>query len=215
MTFPSNRDAPTDDLDAILADLWERLGDGAARSKPAFHLPTLCTVRAGEDRPEPTARTVVLRHAERGGGAANGGEIGCHTDARGAKVAELRANPRAAWVFYDPAARLQVRATGASRVLTDGPVVDAAWEATPPSARRCYLAPLVPGVETDGPEPNVPPAVRKRDPTPEESAPGRANFAVLRTDVDRIDWLHLHHAGHLRAVFERTGDDWRGAWVAV
>ena len=204
----SESDVPTEDLPAILADLWDRLADGAARSKSAFHLPTLCTAA---DR-EPAARTVVLRFADRDEA---GGTIACHTDVRGPKVAEIRENPRVAWVFYDAAARLQVRLSGTARVLTDGPVVDAAWEATQPSARRCYLAPLPPGTATDGPAPHLPAAVQKRDPTPAESAPGRANFAVLRTVADRLDWLHLHHAGHLRAQFVRDGDEWNGTWVAV
>ncbi len=214
MSHPTDRDVPADDFTAILADLWDRLGDAAARSKPPFHLPTLCTLRGdgGDEGLEPTARVVVLRYAERG---ENGGTVGCHTDVRGPKVAEVRANPRAAWVFYDPAARLQVRLSGVSCVLTDGPAVDAAWEATPPSARRCYLAPFAPGAVTDAPEPNVPPAVRKRDPTPQESAPGRAKFAVLRTAADSLEWLHLHHAGHRRAIFRPEGGTWRGRWVAV
>ena len=216
--FPSDRDVPTDDLPAILADLWERLRDGAERSAPAFHLPTLSTIRtaaagdSGAGRLEPAARTVVLRYADR---EENGGTIACHTDARGAKIAEIEAYPRVAWTFYDPRARLQVRANGAATVLTEGAIVDAAWEATAPSARRCYLAPHVPGTPSDEPEVNMPPAVRKRDPTPEESAPGRANFAVLRTAIDGFDWLHLHHAGHRRALFNREEGEWRGGWVAV
>ncbi|QDT14461.1 pyridoxamine 5'-phosphate oxidase family protein [Alienimonas californiensis] len=222
--YPSDSEVPTDDLDRIVADLWERLSDAADRSQPAFHLPMLATIRTGPHGLEPSVRKVVLRFARRGpdrslGGDAGedvgGGTLGCHTDALGPKVAEIRANPRVAWTFYDPQARLQVRASGTARVLTDGPLVDAAWTATKPSARRCYLAPHVPGVPTDSPEPNLPAPVRKRDPTTAESEPGRAHFAALRTTIDALDWLHLHHAGHRRAQFRWDNGEWRGNWVAV
>ncbi|MFH5803184.1 pyridoxamine 5'-phosphate oxidase family protein [Alienimonas sp. DA493] len=221
--YPSDREAPTDDLDRILTDLWERLSDAAARSRPAFHIPVLATIRQGPHGLEPSARKVVLRHARRGpdlhtgrdGGSDGGGVIGCHTDALGPKVAEVRANPRVAWTFYDPRAKLQVRASGTAEVQTDGTMVDAAWAATKPSARRCYLAPHVPGLPTAAPEPNLPAAVRKRNPTPAESEPGRAQFAVLRTAVDTLDWLHLHHAGHRRAQFHWGDGEWRGTWAAV
>ncbi|MEM9701128.1 MAG: pyridoxamine 5'-phosphate oxidase family protein [Planctomycetota bacterium] len=215
--FPSQKPVPTGDLAAILDDLWARLEEGAARAKPAFHLPTLCTVRPteGEGGNEPSARVVVLRYAERIAGPHGAGTVGCHTDVRSPKAADVRANPRAAWVFYDHEARLQVRLTGATRLLTAGPEFDAAWEATTPSARRCYLAPYVPGTPTERPEPNMPATVRQRDPTADESAPGRANFALLRTDADRIEWLFLRHDGHQRALFTQDDGAWRGTWVAV
>ena len=199
---------PTDDLAAILADLWDRLEDAATRAKPAFHLPTLCTA----DAAGPTGRVVVLRYADRSDGP---GTVGCHTDLRSPKVRELRADPRCAWVFYDRAAGLQVRLHGEAAVLTDGPDIDAAWAATAPSARRCYLAPSAPGTPGDEPDANVPPEFARRDPTASESAPGRANFAVIRTAAESVDWLWLHHAGHRRARFARAPDGWVGNWVAV
>ena len=206
MPPPPDRDPPTDDLTAILADLWGRLGDAAGRAAPAFHLPTLATCAAGG----PRARVVVLRHAD---GAA--GTLGCHADARSPKVAELAADPRAAWLFYDRDAKLQVRATGKTEILAGGPEFEAAWAATDPSARRCYLAPHPPGVPTPDPEPNIPPQFARRDPTDAESAPGRANFRLLRTTADELDWLALHHAGHRRARFVRGPSGWRGEWIAV
>ena len=206
MPFPSDRPPPTGDLAAIRADLWDRLEEAAARAKPAFHLPTLCTA----DASGPAGRVVVLRHADRAAGT-----VGCHTDRRSPKARELAAEPRCGWVFYDRAAKLQLRLHGTAAVRTDGPEVDAAWDATTASARRCYLAPSAPGTPTDGPDANIPPAFADRDPAPAESAPGRANFALIRCAAESIDWLHLHHAGHRRARFRLTPGGWVGNWVAV
>ena len=208
--FPSDRPPPAGDpapdLPAVLADLWDRLEEAAARARPAFHLPTLSTTGPGG----PAGRVVVLRHADRAAGA-----LGCHTDVRSPKAAAVRADPRTAWTFYDRAAGLQVRASGPAGLVLAGEDWEAAWAGTTPSARRCYLAPHAPGTPTDGPDPNVPPAFRTRDPTDAQSAPGRATFALLRCRVETLDWLALHHAGHRRARFRRSGDGWAGEWVAV
>ena len=198
---------PHDDLDAILDDLWDRLVDAASRARPAFHLPAFATV---DDQGLPAVRTVVLRHADR-----ELGTLACHTDRRSPKLAQLGREPTAAWLFYDAAARLQVRATGPTAVHADGPRFDRAWAATPPQSRRCYLAPLPPGTPADVPTPNLPDALLDRDPTPAEGEAGADRFAVLETRVERIDWLFLRHDGHRRATFERTGGGWRRGWVAV
>ena len=219
MPFPSDRPVPTGDLAEVLADLWDRLEEAAARAKPAFHLPTLCTaggsVAGGECVEEEagagvSGRVVVLRHADRASGT-----LGCHTDRRSPKALALAARPATAWVFYDRAAKLQVRAVGESEVVTAGPDWEAAWAATTPSARRCYLAPHPPGTATDAPAPNIPDAFRRRDPTGEESAPGRQHFALIRTRVALLDRLHLAHTGHTRCRFDVTRDGSPGTWVAV
>ena len=206
--FPSDRPPPDGPLAAIAEDLWDRLEEAATRGKPAFHLPALATVAADGT---PAARVVVLRHADRAAGV-----VGCHADARSPKVAELAANPAAAWVFYDRPGKLQVRLTGRTELIADGPAFEAAWADTTPSARRCYLGDFPPGAAADGPESNVPVELADRDPTGAESAPGRARFRLVRTTAETLDWLHLAHDGHRRARFTRgPGGDWRGGWVAV
>ena len=199
---------PPDSPAAIWDDVWDRLEDAAARGKPAFHLPTLATVGPGG---VPAARVVVLRHADRAAGV-----VGCHTDARSPKAAAIIANPAAAWVFYDRPGKVQVRVSGRTELIAEGPAFEAAWANTTPSARRCYLAPHAPGAAADGPEPNVPAAFRDRDPTDAESAPGRAHFRLLRTTADRVEYLRLAHDGHRRLHFVRSpGGPWRATWAAV
>lgn len=198
------RPAFLEDAALVTADAWDRLAEGAARGRSAFHTPVLATVSAAG---EPEARTVVLRGADRGDR-----RLICHTDARSPKTASVEHGPWGAWMFYDAENRVQVRARTRMQVHRDDALADRQWEATGLSSRRCYLAPAVPGAPTaDGePSPNLPPTVRGRVPEVQETLAGRANFAVLSGLVVALDVLHLHHAGHVRVQVAYESEDTRG-----
>ena len=93
-----------------------------------------------------------------------------------------------------------------SRVHTEGPTFEDAWQRTAPMSRRCYLAPNVPGSVSDEPSANLPDDLLVADPNYERSEDGKANFAVVESRVERMDWLLLKHSGHRRAKFE-WGED--------
>jgi pyridoxine/pyridoxamine 5'-phosphate oxidase len=196
----------TDSLSNTLSDLWNELGRGVVDRRHGFHVPVLATV--GVDG-APQARAVVLRRVLR-----DSCEIHCHTDLRSGKVAEIRADPRVAWHFYDEGRKLQLRIVAHAEVVSDGSRSDEAWARSAVTSRRCYLAPRAPGSVCDAPSPNLPEGVRDRRPTEEETLPGRANFALVVTRVTAIDWLFLASEGHQRARFSRDADGaWKGAWL--
>ena len=186
-------------LDDVLDDAWRALVRGAADRKHAFHQPVLATV---DELGLPTARTVVLRRVE-----PEARLIICHTDRRSPKVTQLERTPTAAWAFYAPKSRVQVRASGATRVEMPGSsaLADQAWERTRLMSRRCYLAPHEPSRRAEQPSPNLPETLLEGTPSEAESEVGRANFAVVVTRVDRLDWLRLKHDGHRRALFTWGG----------
>ncbi|MEM8737737.1 MAG: pyridoxamine 5'-phosphate oxidase family protein [Planctomycetota bacterium] len=189
----------TDHLPTILDHLWQHLGAATRSAKPPFHLPTLCST---DTEGLPRGRVVVLRRADRGSRT-----LICHTDRRADKVQQFRHHPHAAWLFYDPPAKVQLRVTGPVTLHTEDALADTQWAASTPSSRRCYLAPHPPGQLADEPSPNLPEAVRGRVPEPKETAAGRENFAVISCTAERFDWLYLHHTGHRRAQFEWTASD--------
>lgn len=194
-------------LGQVLQGLWAELSRGAADRHHGFHVPTLCTI--GSDG-APVARSVVLRRV-----IAEACEIVCHTDVRSDKVAEIGRDPRVAWHFYAPELKLQVRVSAVAAIHTFDARADEGWARSPLSSRRCYLAPRAPGSACDAPSPNLPAGILDRRPTEHESAPGRANFAVVVTRATAIDWLFLASEGHQRARFTRTADGsgWDGSWI--
>lgn len=196
----------TDPLADILRSTWNELSRGVVDRRHGFHVPVVATL--GLDG-APQARAVVLRRV-----IAEAGEICCHTDIRSGKVAEIRANARVAWHFYDEGRKLQLRIAALAEVVADGPRADEAWSRSAVTSRRCYLAPRASGEVCDAPSPNLPEAVRDRRPTEEETQPGRANFALVVTRATAIDWLYLASEGHQRARFALGADgSWQGAWI--
>ncbi len=194
------------DLKAILANIWETFEVGVREAKHPFHTPVVATTAPSDC----DARVVVLRRA-----SFDRRELVFHTDARAPKVRLLRACHTTAWVFYDPAGKIQVRAKGNTVVHHGDAVAQAAWACTKLMSRRCYLAELAPSTPVDVPSSGLPPALVERSPTASESEPGFANFAVCVTQVNRLDWLQLAARGHRRAAF--VWDDslagWRGYWL--
>lgn len=178
------------DLTTFRAQVWERLVRGVHdRHAPARH-PTLATI--GTDG-MPQARTVVLRAADK-----TGATVHIHTDLHSAKVAELRADPRAALHVWDPSPHLQVRIEAEVAILSGAQVADI-WHRVPEASRVAYGSAPAPGQPIEA-------ALAY------EKSPDPAAFAVLRLSVQAIDALHLG-PDHRRARFERA-DDWAGRWLA-
>ncbi|QUV81959.1 flavin-binding protein [Chloracidobacterium sp. D] len=198
-------DLPTD-LDAILRSIWEAFEVGVREAGHPFHTPVVATAGPADC----DARVVVLRRA-----SPDRRELAFHTDARAPKVRLLQACHTTAWVFYDPAGKIQVRAKGNTVVHQGDAVAADAWARTRLMSRRCYLAEVAPSTPSDTPSSGLPPALVERSPTAEESEAGFVNFAVCVTEVIRLDWLQLAARGHRRAAF--TWDDhaagWRGHWL--
>jgi len=190
-----------------LDQLWSRLESAPDRASDPFHTPVLGTVQAVDGLCG--LRTVVLRRAER---ALR--RLVCHTDARSSKVADLAASPQASWLFYDRAARLQVRVSGTVQLHIDDELADVQWHASRLSSRRCYLARPGPGATLDGPALTLPAELVDRAPLEEEAAAGRDHFAVLACTVDAIDCLILQYQGHRRLHFAWDGECWQARWLA-
>lgn len=170
---------------------WQRILRGVRdRHAPARH-PVLATVT-----PDglPSARVVVLR-----GAASGAGTLEVHTDAASAKVAQLAGNDHAAFVIWEPRARLQIRLS--TRVaLRRGAEVAGIWARVPEASRQSYGGHPVPGAPLDVPEDFAP-------------GPDAARFVVLDCRVDAVETLHLGRDRHRRARFERA-DGFAGRWIA-
>lgn len=196
-----------DDLDAILADVWQRLGRAARDRRAAMHTPVVATI--GPDG-FPSQRVMVLRAFER-----SSATLRFHTDARAAKVAQLSQAGPVAVLAYDAGAKRQFRLTGTAWVETGTPAADQAWAEATLFAKRCYLADPAPGTVSERPISGLPADIEGRKPENEaEVAPGRANFALLMARIHTIEFLHLAHTGHRRALFGKAEDGvWNGQWL--
>ena len=125
-----------------LADtVWQELAEAVAQVGHPWRTPVVATTGPSG----PAARVVVLRAVDSARQV-----LELHTDARSPKVADIAADPRVAWTFYDPAGAVQVRAMGRSAVIRDGPGFRAAWARVPSVSRSGYTTFRPPGSELDG-----------------------------------------------------------------
>lgn len=178
---------PWGDLSSLHAHLWERLHQGAASPNDPFRFTAFATT--GEDGAE--ARMVGLRRA-----APDRSLVEVHSDLRTAKIEALRRDPRAALLFWDAGAQVQLRLSLRCEVI----VSDAGrWAAIPDQARGNYGTNPAPGTHMADPETLT-----------RTAEVGR--FAVISGQVLRMDAVSLSHDPHRRAVF--SGPGLPGQWVA-
>lgn len=174
-------------LGLVHSACWLELQQAARQRDHAFRLLAL----ASADGEAADVRTVVLREVE-----ADAQTLVFYTDARSAKVAQLRAQPRATMMGWSHRLGWQLRLRVTARVETDGLGVSSRWarlKSTP--AAFDYLSPLPPGAPVE---------------RYEVERASRDHFAVVHAQVERLDWLELHADGHRRAVFDAHGN---GQWV--
>ena len=182
-------------LSDLEKDIWNRLVNGAVKSRDPFHTPSVAT-HSGNDI---SLRTVVLRKA-----FPESKELRFHTDTRSKKWQELIINPSISALFYDAADRIQIRVKGRAVLQFNNDITAAAWQKTSLSSRRCYLTNFDPSSFTDHPTSGLPEHIEQEKFTLEESEIGFKNFGIVSIQVQNIDWLWLHHAGHRRAFFDYT-----------
>lgn len=191
-----------DDLELTLAECWRLLQEGATSRHSAFHVPTVATL---DEHGLPELRTMVLRAAE-----PERRLLRFHTDRRSAKIAQVARRPSGAIHIYDKPSGIQLRLAASLSIEMDGDEVEAAWAASRSFSRICYRVTEAPGREVEHPD-----AVAFDHDAADE---GRGQFCILLARVHRIEWLHLAHAGHRRAVFELNDEDaavaeWTGRWL--
>jgi pyridoxamine 5'-phosphate oxidase len=144
---------------------------------------TLAT--AGADGPD--ARTVILRAAVSGPA---GERLTVYTDSRAAKVAQLRAQPQAAVVMWDPRHRVQLRGRGVV-ALREGDALSAAEQAA--GEGRDYGA---------APPPGTPIAAW------DAWTPGPGALVAVEVTVSTWDLLVLRREAHRRLRFDVVGATW-------
>ena len=176
-----------------------RIAEGATQWRSPFHAPVVATADA-------RARVIVLRQFD-----PEGWTLRFNTDARAPKTRMIEEMPQMGVLFYDPAAKLQVRLHGQARIQAHGEEADAAWAAATRFARRCYLGD-VPGAGCDGPSSGLPAEVEGIEPDDAQLLPARENFAVILFAARELDVLRLAHTGHRRARF--TLPQGEGCWIA-
>ena len=175
-------------LAEIEAAVWQQLAAAAGEKTHEWRTPVLATVN-GEAA---DARTVVLREVN-----SREKQLVFYTDERAGKVAQLLNHPHGTAVMWSRKLGWQLRCRVRLSVEMSGLPASSRWariRLTP--AAQEYLSAVGPGT----PLPDV--IHRAGGEVP------RDYFSVISGDVEAIDWLELHRAGHRRAIFDAQGARW-------
>jgi len=208
------------DCHRILDECWTTLQAAAATPDHPFRTGVFAT-RSG---PGVTARTVVIRAVSR-----KERRIAFNTERRTMKVSELEADDSCAWLFYDAQKMVQLRLGGRAEVATDRARTDPFWNTLPLPSYRNFLTRRPPGTPLEHGSPDLAPHLLSADSSlfPDDVQEARANFAVVFTTIEAVDWVQLDPSGaarDARARFawqapsrneEEDGDQghWKGNWV--
>ncbi len=193
-------------LDTVRQRIWHRLE--AAATEPGHPLRVLPF--GTEQGGAPHLRMVVLRDAD-----ADERVLAFHTDRRSQKVADIRDRERVAWLAWDPDTKEQIRLQGTASIHLDDAIADEMWAAESPRSLDVYVREAAPGTPLPAPEDGLEETVKTDPVTRDDVSDGRQYFAVVRTVIDEMDWLHLHPEGHYRAQFQFDPDQegFDGGWV--
>lgn len=182
---PDEAPAHTRDLGAVEDTIWAMLVGAVADRRAAFRLASLATTGADG---WPDSRTVVLRQADRAART-----VRFHTDRRSPKVAALAADPRCTMVFYDHAAKVQVRLKGRAALPGADAPAAALWRDLPAASRAPYAQAAAPSAPIRTPD-------AAEGSAPADETVGFANFISVLVHIESIDWLFLCARRHCRAL---------------
>ncbi len=165
-------------LGVIERACWRELQRAGRERDHEWRVMTLATLDEGRA----DARSVIVRESDEATRT-----LIFYTDDRSAKVRQLLACPQATMVAWSRTLSWQLRLRVSLALEDDGLDVSSRWARVKlsPSAQD-YLAALPPGTPVD---------------TYQPERGSREHFAVVRAEVQVMDWLELHIEGHRRARF--------------
>lgn len=184
-------------LAQVRSMVWDLLVKGVSRSRDPMHSPALATGSARGCQ----VRKVILRNVDEKERA-----LTCYSDARAAKVGEIREHGHVQWLFYHPRKQIQLRISGQATVHTDDQVADIHWGRVKGFSRLNYCTEWPPGTRIDEPSSGLPARLIRQLSNLVHTNTGRPNFAVIVGRVETIDWLRLSKTGNTRARFEWEAD---------
>ena len=182
-----------DDLAGALERSWRLLEEAIGDPTSPVRTPVLISISTDGLA---QGRTVVLRGFNR-----QQRQLTIYTDARSAKVAQLRAQPACTLVAYQPNPMMQLRLGVDATVNYNNAITYEAWAVMPGPNRCNYLTDPDPGSisvqATDG----RPVINAESMPTHAENEIAYSHFAVIVFTINQLEWLYLPRRGHRRARF--------------
>jgi pyridoxine/pyridoxamine 5'-phosphate oxidase len=123
-----------------------------------------------------------------------------YTDSRSSKVNQLRENPVAGLLFYNPEIKLQLFIQAEAKVITSGEIYEYHKQRIDGRSMNDYNTSSAPGKRIKNPF-----SVDRND---------ELHFALLQLKPKLIEYLKLKpDTNHLRAIFEAKDGEWEKSFL--
>jgi len=182
-----------DNLAGALERSWRLLEEAIGDPTSPVRTPVLISVSTDGLA---QGRTVVLRGFNR-----QQRQLTIYTDARSAKVAQLRAQPTCTLVAYQPNPMMQLRLSTNAIVNHNNEITHEAWAVMPGPNRCNYLTDPYPGSISGQATDGRPVINAESVPTNDENKIAYSHFSVIVFTINELEWLYLPRRGHRRAQF--------------
>ncbi|MBP2830613.1 pyridoxamine 5'-phosphate oxidase family protein [Aquimarina sp. U1-2] len=142
----------------------------------------------------PRLRTVVLREID------EHLNLMVYTDKRSKKITHINEHNTVSLLFFDSEKLIQLSIRAKAKLITDDITLKRIWEHIPIKSRKDYTTKLAPGKEINNPE--------QIDYLEEKHF-----LTAIKLIPDKIEYLRLKRPTHIRVLYEKENDEWKGSFL--
>ncbi len=142
----------------------------------------------------PRLRTLVLREID------EQLNLTVYTDKRSKKITHIHEHNTVSLLFLDSERLIQISIRAKAEIITDNSSIKKIWENVPQKSRKEYTTTLAPGEEI-------------RDPELVDFLEEKHFFTAIKLIPDKIEYLKLNRPNHIRVLFKKQNNDWKGTYL--
>ena len=188
-----------DDLDLALNYALTKIRTAIKGRDDDLHILNLVTI---DKKNIPNTRNIVIRDFSE-----KKLTIRFHTDKRSSKISDIQNNNKISLLGYERKDRLQIRFDAEATIIDSDEFLLDIWKSMYPMSRECYRVIESPGSKIKSLE-----DIKFED-DDDQGLNGFENFVAVSCDIQSIEVLYLHHAGHLRASYINNNGKLNGEWI--
>jgi len=189
----------SDNLDLALNYALTKITNAIEGRDDDLHILNLVTV---DEKNIPKTRNVVIRDFSE-----ENLNIRFHTDKRSTKISDIKNNNKISLLGYERKDKLQIRFDAEATIIDSDEFLLDIWKGMYPMSRECYRVIESPGSKIKSLE-DI-----KFEEEGNQGLNGFENFVAVSCDIQTIEILYLHHAGHLRASYTNNNGKLNGEWI--
>lgn len=178
-------------MDIIFSTILRDLRKAVKTEGHPFRYFTLAT---SDEKSLPRLRTVVLREVD------ENLNIIVYTDRRSQKISHIHHNDRVGLLFFDSNKSLQISILANVEIIRNDRILNAIWKQISRKSRKDYTKEHPPGKEI-------------KDPSEIEYLKNDHYFSALKIIPEQIEYLRLKRPNHIRVLFKKEKNEWKGSYL--